>query len=220
MINTTTKIPTFKVILIGSGGTGKTTFVKRHKTGEFTRQYVPTIGAEVYNITFWTNRGQICFTVWDTAGQEKMGGLRDGYYIGGNAAIIMFDVTDKKTYMDVPKWYSDFTRVVNDGVTVLLGNKVDVKDRKVKAKDIKFHRKKNIQYYDISAKSNYNYEKPWLYLARKLTGVSDLVFIEEPSSILHMPDVALSEELMKKYEKDLEDAAKVVLPSDGDDDEW
>ena len=53
---------------------------------------------------------------------------------------------------------------------VLVGNKVDVKERKVKAKQITFHRKKNLQYYDISAKSNYNFEKPFLWLARKLVG--------------------------------------------------
>ena len=39
---------------------------------------------------------------------------------------------------------------------------MDIKDRKVKAKSIAFHRKKNLQYYDISAKSNYNFEKPFL----------------------------------------------------------
>jgi GTP-binding nuclear protein Ran len=51
---------------------------------------------------------------------------------------------------------------------VLVGNKVDVKDRKVRAKQITFHRKKNLQYYDVSAKSNYNFEKPFLWLARRL----------------------------------------------------
>ena len=35
---------------------------------------------------------------------------------------------------------------------------------------VTFHRKKNLQYHEISAKSNYNYEKPFLYLARKLVG--------------------------------------------------
>lgn len=60
---------------------------------------------------------------------------------------------------------------------VLCGNKVDVKERKVKAKTITFHRKKNLQYYDISAKSNYNFEKPFLWLARKLVGNSTLVTI-------------------------------------------
>ncbi|KNE63542.1 hypothetical protein AMAG_08654 [Allomyces macrogynus ATCC 38327] len=65
----------------------------------------------------------------------------------------MFDVTSRITYKNVPNWHRDL---------------VDVKDRKVKAKTITFHRKKNLQYYDISAKSNYNFEKPFLWLARKL----------------------------------------------------
>jgi hypothetical protein len=52
-----------------------------------------------------------------------------------------------------------------------------VKERKVKAKTITFHRKKNLQYYDISAKSNYNFEKPFLWLARKLVGNPQLVRI-------------------------------------------
>ena len=50
-----------------------------------------------------------------------------------------------------------------------------MKERKVKAKTITFHRKKNLQYYDISAKSNYNFEKPFLWLARKLVGNAQLV---------------------------------------------
>lgn len=45
----------------------------------------------------------------------------------------------------------------------------------MKAKTITFHRKKNLQYYDISAKSNYNFEKPFLWLARKLVGNPGLV---------------------------------------------
>ena len=59
-------------------------------------------------------------------------------------------------------------RVCENIPIVLTGNKVDIKDRKVKAKSIVFHRKKNLQYYDISAKSNYNFEKPFLWLARKV----------------------------------------------------
>jgi len=38
-----------------------------------------TIGVEVHPLDFHTNRGKILFYCWDTAGQEKFGGLRDGY---------------------------------------------------------------------------------------------------------------------------------------------
>lgn len=66
-------------MLIGDGGVGKTTFVKRHLTGEFEKKYVATMGAEVRHLKFSTSHGPIVFNVWDTAGQEKFQGLREGY---------------------------------------------------------------------------------------------------------------------------------------------
>merc|ERR1719399_712136 len=93
--------PEFKLLLVGDGGVGKTTFVKRHLSGEFEKKYIPTVGVEVHPLLFHTTRGPICFNVWDTAGQEKFGGLRDGYYIQGQCAIVMFDVTSKNTYKHV-----------------------------------------------------------------------------------------------------------------------
>jgi small GTP-binding protein len=56
--------------LVGDGGVGKTTFVKRHLTGEFEKKYVATLGVEVHPLLFHTNRGAMKFNVWDTAGQE------------------------------------------------------------------------------------------------------------------------------------------------------
>ncbi|KAJ0985654.1 hypothetical protein J5N97_004010 [Dioscorea zingiberensis] len=101
----TVDYPSFKLVIVGDGGTGKTTFVKRHLTGEFEKKYEPTIGVEVHPLDFFTNCGKIRFYCWDTAGQEKFGGLRDGYYIHGQCAIIMFDVTARLTYKNVPTWH-------------------------------------------------------------------------------------------------------------------
>ena len=169
----------FKLILVGDGGTGKTTFVKRHLTGDFEKRYIATVGVDVHPLTFQTSRGKICFNCWDTAGQEKFGGLRDGYYIQGDCAIIMFEVTSRQTYRNVPNWFRDITRVCDNIPIVLVGNKVDAPDRQVKAKMITFHRRKNLQYYDISAKSNYNFEKPFLWLARRLANDPQLNFANE-----------------------------------------
>lgn len=141
----TAAMPTFKCVLVGDGGTGKTTFVRRHLTGEFEKKYEATLGVEIHPLIFHTNRGSIRFNVWDTAGQEKFGGLRDGYYVQGQCAIIMFDVTSRVTYKNVPGWHKDLVRVCETIPIVLCGNKVDVKERKVKAKSIVFHRKKNLQ---------------------------------------------------------------------------
>jgi len=92
---------------------------------------------------------------------------------------------------------------------------VDVKERKVKAKQITFHRKKNLQYYDISAKSNYNFEKPFLWLARKLVGNSELAFVASPA--LKPPEVSIDLETQRQYEAELANAASVPLPDEDED---
>jgi len=210
------EIPTFKCILVGDGAVGKTTFVKRHTTGEFEKKYVPTIGVEVHPLKFTTNFGPICFNVWDTAGQEKFGGLRDGYYIQGQCAIIMFDVTSRNTYKNVPNWHRDIVRVCENIPIVLCGNKVDVKDRKVKPKQITFHRKKNLQYFEVSAKSNYHFEKPFLWLARKITGRPDLEFVGDLA--LAPAEITIDMATQNAYEAEVAAAAAVALPDGPDDD--
>ena len=61
----------------------------------------------------------------------------------------MFDVTSRITYKNVPNWHRDLVRVCENIPIVLCGNKVDIKERKVKAKSITFHRKKNLQVYCV-----------------------------------------------------------------------
>ena len=143
------------------------------------------------------------------------GGLRDGYYIHGQCAVIMFDVTSRLTYKNVPTWHRDLCRVCENIPIVLCGNKVDVKNRQVKPKQVTFHRKKNLQYHEISAKSNYNYEKPFLYLARKLVGDPQLHFVEQVA--LAPPEVAIDLAQQAAYEAQLAEAAAAPLPDEDDD---
>lgn len=205
----------YKLILCGDGGTGKTTFVKRHLTGEFEKKYIATLGVEVHPMDFFTSRGRIRLMVWDTAGQEKLACLRDGYYIGAHCAIIMFDVCARVTYKNVPKWYKDVTRVCENIPIVLVGNKVDVPDRKVKARQILFPRKHGIQYYDISAKSNYQYEKPFLWLLRKLVNDPQLTLVEAPA--LKASEATITPEQIAQMQKELEEAKNANI-DDADED--
>lgn len=204
----------WKLVLVGDGGVGKTTLVKRHLTGEFEKKYIPTLGVDVHPLKFFTNCGVVCFNVWDTAGQEKFGGLRDGYYIQGECAIIMFDVTSRITYKNVPEWYKDITRVCESIPIVLVGNKVDVKDRQVKARQIQFHRKRNLQYYDLSARSNFNFEKPFLWLARRLSGNKELEFTGEVAA---EPVAQFDPALAQQLQRELEDAANIQIDDDDED---
>uniref|UniRef100_A0A8C3WXA8 GTP-binding nuclear protein Ran n=1 Tax=Catagonus wagneri TaxID=51154 RepID=A0A8C3WXA8_9CETA len=185
----------FKLVLVGDGGTRKTTLVKHHLTGKFEKKYVATLG-EVHPLVFHTSRGPIKLNVWDTAGQEKFGRLRDGYYIQAQCTIIMFDVTSRVTYKNVPNWHRDLVRVCENICIVLCGNKVDIKDRKIK-------------YYDISAKSNYNFEKPFPWLARKLIRDPNLEFVT--MSALAPQEMIMDPVLATQYEHDLEVAQTATL---------
>ena len=129
----------------------------------------------------------------------------------------MFDVTARITYSNVPTWHRDLVRVCDNIPMVLCGNKVDLsKERRVKPKQITFHRKKNLQYYDISAKSNYNYEKPFLWLARRLSGQNDLEFEAMPA--LAPPEVQMDAAAVAQAERELQEAQAAPLPIDDDDD--
>jgi len=147
----------------------------------------------------------------------------------------MFDVTSKITYKNVPNWHRDLERVCENIPIVLCGNKVDVKvrrvllsdhfgreliqllfcaqERKVKTGAVTFHRKKNLQYFEISAKSNYNFERPFLWLARKLVGNANLEFVAAPA--LAPPEVQVDSNLMAQYQAELDKAAAAPLPDEG-----
>ncbi len=183
---------TYKVLLVGSGGSGKSTYVKKFRTGEFEKKYIPTVGVEVHPRVFHTNQGAICVNVWDCAGQEKFGGLRHGYYCQADAAIIMFDLTSRMSFRDVLMYFNDIRKICGDIPIVVAGNKVDILDRKVKERDITpilqkmgdISDKSKLHYCDVSAKTNYNFEKPFLSLIRDITEDSSLRFMDRAVDVI------------------------------------
>lgn len=171
--------PTFKVVLIGAGESGKTAFLQRHKTGDFEKKYIATLGTQVEPLTFHTNYGPVILNVWDCAGQEKFGGSRDGYYLKSDAAIAMFSRDSIPSLITTLGLLPDLTRIAGEIPVVLVGNKVDVDDPEVKSHHIPMSVKGASVYYDVSALSNYNFEKPFLFLVRTLMNKRDLKFVAQ-----------------------------------------
>ena len=128
----------------------------------------------------------------------------------------MFDVTTRITYKNIPKWYKDLTRICENIPIVLVGNKVDQKDRKVKARQITFHRKRNLQYFDISAKSNYQYEKPFLWILRTLVGDLNLYLVE--ALALKPQELQMDANQIQELNNEWKEAENAPLPDDEDED--
>ena len=130
-------------------------------------------------------------------------GMKECYYVDIDGAIVMFDTGNRTSYKNAEGWYNSVRKVGGKGVHIILcGNKVEIAKRQVLPKHISLHRKLDIPYHDISVRSNFNFEKPFLTLARKLTGHKDLIFTDRPA--LPPPEVHLDEEdSLAQHEKEL-----------------
>ena len=214
-------IPTFKLILVGDGNTGKTSFTRRHLTGEWATEYVATSNIEVHPLIFHTTRGPVKFDIWDI-GRKELGGLGEVYYIQSDCAIIMFDMTAPATHKNVPRWCEGLVRMCGNIPMVLCGNKVDNKNLKVsrnsalKPSRYLSYRPScrypiDLQYCSISAKSHKNYEKPFLWLARKLMDDANLEFVSAPAP--QPTKLQMDSNYYTQTEAQLGEAQRTPLPS-------
>ncbi|BBI30496.1 GTP binding nuclear protein Ran [Acanthamoeba castellanii medusavirus] len=147
----------FKVILVGDGCVGKSSLAKSLEALFPTVQHgkgFMDLSYDLCQLTVSTSRGHILINLWDTAGRERWGRVSDGYYVQANAAILVFDVTNRLSHRHLKDWHANVERVCEDIPVVVCGNKADnAKGRKIMARHNKFPRKKGLSYYDTSAKS-------------------------------------------------------------------
>ena len=160
-------------MLAGSTNTGKTCFLRRHRTGEFEKLHVPTMGAEVAPLVFYTTHGPVCFKVWDLAGDERYKGFGEGYYEGAQGLLAFYDLERLETVKQA-------LTVINahPGIpAVLCGNKADLFDKVGMSK----YTPPGATHCKVSARTSYNFDKPFLVLARALMGEPLLEFAEAPA---------------------------------------
>jgi len=165
----------FKIVLVGPEKVGKTAFVQKYRTKRFEKFYIPTLRVEVYSINLDTNYGNIIFKIWNCAE------LCEEYYTNARGAIIMIDNTSKLSVNSVPSYLETLRRVNPNMQIVLCSNKVDnISNKQMTLTYIQdFAKNLNIeQVIQISVKSNYNFDKPFLYLLQKLVNEDCEVIIE------------------------------------------
>ncbi len=122
-----------KVIVIGNPGAGKTSTILRYTAKAFNRSYIPTLGFNITKKFLQIQDAHFLLTIWDLAGQTKYERMRAQIYNGAVGAIIVYDVTNRRSFEDVPKWHKDVTEILSHSHPLeifLCGNKCDsVKDR-------------------------------------------------------------------------------------------
>lgn len=94
----------FKIVIIGSTGTGKTNIATRYIRNEFNESQKATVGVEFLSKIVQVRNQNIKVTLWDTAGQERYKSLSKVYYKGASGVLIVYDVTEPQSYLDVESW--------------------------------------------------------------------------------------------------------------------
>lgn len=94
----------FKILLIGNSSVGKSSLLLRFSDNIFHETFLPTIGVDFKIRTIEQAGSIIKLQMWDTAGQEKFRTITSAYYKGAQGIVLVFDVTDRKSFDDIKNW--------------------------------------------------------------------------------------------------------------------
>mmetsp|Transcript_1536 Transcript_1536/g.2205 ORF Transcript_1536/g.2205 Transcript_1536/m.2205 type:complete len:200 (+) Transcript_1536:59-658(+) len=161
----------FKLVLLGDAAVGKSSCVERFVKNEFFEFQQPTIGAAFLTQTVPLEEYIVKFEIWDTAGQERYRSLAPMYYRGAAAALVVYDITDKDSFMGARTWIEELQRQGSADIVIgLAGNKLDLSSqRKVDAKEAKAYADENgCIFFETSAKTGANVQDIFVAIAQKL----------------------------------------------------
>uniref|UniRef100_H2YTE6 Uncharacterized protein n=1 Tax=Ciona savignyi TaxID=51511 RepID=H2YTE6_CIOSA len=117
-----------KVVVVGDSGVGKSQLVARFTRNEFSTNSRQTIGVEFATKTIQVDSRMICAQLWDTAGEERYRALASAYYRGAVGVLLVYDVTNPKSFQNLAHWLSEIKAFTIPTCQVLMvGNKIDLK---------------------------------------------------------------------------------------------
>jgi small GTP-binding protein len=174
----------FKVLLVGDSGVGKSSLLLRFTSDAFSDISL-TIGVDFKQKLMTVGGKRLKLTIWDTAGQEHFRTLTKSYYRGAQGIILVYDVTRRETLTKLADvWLEevDVYSTSQDCIKMLIGNKVDMESKRVVSKEegIEFARQHGCLFHECSAKTRVNVEQCFEELVLKILETPSLL---EESSI-------------------------------------
>ena len=162
----------FKILLLGDSSVGKTCFLKRYTDNTFQDAYLSTIGFDFkYKSITLKNGKTVKVQLWDTAGEERFRTIAKSYYRGSHGIILIYDVTNRKTFENIRKWLNQINEETSGKISILLiANKIDcVESRQVTKEEGKEMAKNaGLPIFEASAKDSTNVNESFQYLIEKI----------------------------------------------------
>lgn len=157
-----------KLLLVGDSGVGKSCLLLRFVEDKFNPSFITTIGIDFKIRTIESNGKKIKLQVWDTAGQERFRTITTAYYRGAMGIVLIYDVTDARTFENVENWFQTVTQHANEDAQIfLVGNKSDDEENRQVSREQgeRLAAQLSIPFLEASAKTNKNVDSIFYELA-------------------------------------------------------
>lgn len=175
----------YKVCVVGDGGVGKTSLVRKSIDNTFSENYIMTIGSNFsvkpVKLSEYPNY-DISLSVWDIAGQEHFKVVRSPFYKGAKAIIYVYDLTRISSFSNILNWKKEAEKVIGLTPSILIGNKLDLlrpEEKRAKKEDITqlMSELDTDTYFETSAKEGINVEAIFEEVTKKIISKSEEVNI-------------------------------------------
>jgi len=166
----------YKLVFLGDESVGKTSIITRFMYDHFDDSYQATIGIDFLSKTMYLEDRVLRLQLWDTAGQERFRSLIPSYIRDSSVAIVVYDISNKTSFLNTHKWIEDVREERGDDVVIMLvGNKMDLSDHRqvTKTEGEEKASKMGVMFMETSAKSGDNIKALFRKVATNLPGMDD-----------------------------------------------
>eukprot|EP01111_Echinosteliopsis_oligospora_P001267 TRINITY_DN1186_c0_g1_i1.p1 TRINITY_DN1186_c0_g1~~TRINITY_DN1186_c0_g1_i1.p1 ORF type:complete len:223 (-),score=61.69 TRINITY_DN1186_c0_g1_i1:68-736(-) len=164
----------YKLVFLGDQSVGKTSIITRFMYDTFDSTYQATIGIDFLSKTMYLEDRTVRLQLWDTAGQERFRSLIPSYIRDSSVAIIVYDITNRSSFLNTVKWIDDVrSERGSDVIMMLVGNKTDLSDKRqvsIEEGEAKA-REYDIMFIETSAKAGFNIKALFRKIASALPGI-------------------------------------------------
>ncbi len=162
----------FKIIVIGDSAVGKSSLTLKGTKDHFKDFYTPTIGFEFLSFNIRIKDKIVKLQIWDTCGQEVYRSLISSFYRNSSLAIIVYAIDNQESFDNLESWLDEIKSQTHPYLKIfLIGNKVDLEDKRVIDKAIAEELAKEHKidlFLETSAKTGYNAQKLFVKAAQIL----------------------------------------------------